>query len=65
MTRTSRATARFLEQLAEASARSRTSSTPSTPTIRSGQAALMRKAEVDAATIATVIRKMEESDGEH
>jgi hypothetical protein len=28
-------------------------------------AALMRKADVDAATIATVIKKMEESDGEH
>ena len=27
--------------------------------------ALMRKANVDASTIATVIRKMEESDGEH
>jgi len=26
---------------------------------------LMRKANVDAATIATVIKKMEESDGEH
>jgi hypothetical protein len=26
---------------------------------------LMRIAEVDAATIATVIRKMEQSDGEH
>jgi hypothetical protein len=28
-------------------------------------AALMRKADVDASTIATVIRKMEEADGEH
>jgi hypothetical protein len=28
-------------------------------------AALMKRADVDAATIATVIRKMEESDGEH
>ena len=28
-------------------------------------AALMRKAEVDAATIATVIKKMEEGDAEH
>ena len=28
-------------------------------------AALMRKANVDAATIATVIKKMEASDGEH
>lgn len=27
--------------------------------------ALMKKANLDAATIATVIRKMEESDGEH
>lgn len=27
--------------------------------------ALMKRAEVDAATIAIVIRKMEESDGEH
>jgi hypothetical protein len=27
--------------------------------------ALMKRANVDAATIATVIRKMEESDGEH
>lgn len=27
--------------------------------------ALMKKADIDAATIATVIRKMEESDGEH
>ncbi|HEY4185015.1 MAG TPA: hypothetical protein VGP07_08100 [Polyangia bacterium] len=27
--------------------------------------ALMRRARLDAATIATVIRKMEESDGEH
>ena len=27
--------------------------------------ALMKRAEVDAATIATVIRKMEEADGEH
>jgi hypothetical protein len=27
--------------------------------------ALMRKANIDASTIATVIRKMEESDGEH
>ena len=27
--------------------------------------ALMKSAEVDAATIATVIRKMEESDGQH
>jgi hypothetical protein len=27
--------------------------------------ALMRKAEVDAATIAIVIRKIEEADGEH
>ena len=27
--------------------------------------ALMKQAGVDAATIATVIRKMEESDGEH
>jgi hypothetical protein len=26
---------------------------------------LMRNAEVDAATIATVVRKMEEADGEH
>jgi hypothetical protein len=26
---------------------------------------LMKKAKIDAATIATVIRKMEESDGEH
>jgi hypothetical protein len=26
---------------------------------------LMKRANVDAATIATVIRKMEESDGEH
>jgi hypothetical protein len=26
---------------------------------------LMRKANIDAATIATVIKKMEESDGEH
>lgn len=26
---------------------------------------LMAKADIDAATIATVIRKMEESDGEH
>jgi hypothetical protein len=26
---------------------------------------LMRRAKIDAATIATVIRKMEESDGEH
>jgi hypothetical protein len=26
---------------------------------------LMKNAEVDAATIATVVRKMEESDGEH
>ena len=28
-------------------------------------AALMRKANIDAATIATVIEKMEASDGEH
>jgi hypothetical protein len=28
-------------------------------------AALMKRARVDAPTIATVIRKMEESDGEH
>jgi hypothetical protein len=28
-------------------------------------AALMARAEVDASTIATVIRKMEQSDGEH
>ena len=27
--------------------------------------ALMKRASLDAATIATVIRKMEESDGEH
>jgi hypothetical protein len=27
--------------------------------------ALMKRAEIDAATIATVVRKMEESDGEH
>lgn len=27
--------------------------------------ALMKKASIDAATIATVIRKMEASDGEH
>ncbi len=27
--------------------------------------ALMKQASVDASTIATVIRKMEESDGEH
>ena len=27
--------------------------------------ALMKRARLDAATIATVIRKMEESDGEH
>jgi hypothetical protein len=27
--------------------------------------ALMRRAEIDAATIAIVIRKMEESDGQH
>ena len=27
--------------------------------------ALMKRAKLDAATIATVIRKMEESDGEH
>ena len=27
--------------------------------------ALMKKAKIDPATIATVIRKMEESDGEH
>jgi hypothetical protein len=27
--------------------------------------ALMRKADVDAATIATVVKKMEEADGEH
>jgi hypothetical protein len=27
--------------------------------------ALMKNAEVDAATIATVVRKMEEADGEH
>jgi hypothetical protein len=26
---------------------------------------LMKNAEVDAATIATVVRKMEEADGEH
>ncbi|HXI58829.1 MAG TPA: hypothetical protein VNO55_22335 [Polyangia bacterium] len=26
---------------------------------------LMRRANVDAATIATVVRKMEDSDGEH
>jgi len=26
---------------------------------------LMRRADVDAATIATVVRKMEEADGEH
>jgi hypothetical protein len=26
---------------------------------------LMRSADVDASTIATVVRKMEESDGEH
>jgi len=26
---------------------------------------LMKNADVDAATIATVVRKMEESDGEH
>jgi hypothetical protein len=28
-------------------------------------AKLMKRAQVDASTIATVIRKMEESDGEH
>jgi hypothetical protein len=28
-------------------------------------AALMKRAKLDAATIATVLRKMEESDGEH
>jgi hypothetical protein len=28
-------------------------------------AALMKRANVDAATIATVIRKIEESDGQH
>ena len=27
--------------------------------------ALMRRAEIDAATIATVVRKMEDSDGQH
>ncbi len=27
--------------------------------------ALMKRAAIDAATIATVVRKMEESDGEH
>jgi hypothetical protein len=27
--------------------------------------ALMKRAEIDAATIAMVVRKMEESDGEH
>jgi hypothetical protein len=27
--------------------------------------ALMKRANLDAATIATVVRKMEESDGEH
>jgi hypothetical protein len=27
--------------------------------------ALMRRADVDAATIAVVVRKMQESDGEH
>ena len=27
--------------------------------------ALMRRAQIDAATIAVVLRKMEESDGEH
>ena len=27
--------------------------------------ALMRRADVDAATIATVVKKMEEADGEH
>ncbi len=27
--------------------------------------ALMKRAKLDAATIATVVRKMEESDGEH
>ena len=27
--------------------------------------ALMKKAKLDGATIATVVRKMEESDGEH
>jgi hypothetical protein len=27
--------------------------------------ALMKRASIDAATIATVIRKMEDSDGEH
>ena len=27
--------------------------------------ALMKQAKVDASTIATVVRKMEESDGEH
>jgi hypothetical protein len=27
--------------------------------------ALMRKAEVDAATIAVVVKKMEQADGEH
>ena len=27
--------------------------------------ALMKKADVDAATIATVVKKMEEADGEH
>jgi len=27
--------------------------------------ALLKRAEVDAATIATVIRKMEEADGQH
>jgi hypothetical protein len=27
--------------------------------------ALMKRAGIDAATIATVVRKMEESDGEH
>ena len=28
-------------------------------------ASLMKKAKIDASTIATVVRKMEESDGEH
>jgi hypothetical protein len=28
-------------------------------------AALMKRAKIDAATIATVIRKMEEAEGEH
>jgi hypothetical protein len=28
-------------------------------------ASLMKKAQVDASTIATIIRKMEDSDGEH